>query len=242
MSHDLLGQRLVTREHEAARVASRVGHTQQLEIADHVLVEDSDVVERLHQVEHDRGLELVDHLPYRRQVVAQADDPQPVPPLSQRRDDIPFHLPLGSGEHVGRGFLGWNQVRVHEEQNACVRHRLDYFISSRNADGARVQARPSITPTTVAPLDLWLAAKVPGGVSWSTPWANRPRPECLHPSPQVTRQGLRYVAEARGQHAGHAGGVLDVLGCHPLLGVPLKCTPGGIVLQRADSTPRDGCI
>ena len=39
-----------------------------------------------------------------------------------------------------------------------------------------------------------------------------------------------------------ARGILDVLGGHPLLGASLKRTPGGVVLQRADSTPGDGCV
>ena len=54
--------------------------------------------------------------------------------------------------------------------------------------------------------------------------------------------GLHHVGKAGREHAGHAGGVLDVLRGHPLLGLSLKLAPGRVVLQRADSAPGDGGV
>ena len=71
---ELPRQRLVARQRQAARIAAGVRHAQQLEIADDVLVEHADVGKRLHQVEDDGRLELVDGLADRRQVVVHADD------------------------------------------------------------------------------------------------------------------------------------------------------------------------
>ena len=53
----LLRERLVAREDEAARIAAGVGQAQQLEIADDVLIEGRDAGKRLHQVEDDVRLE-----------------------------------------------------------------------------------------------------------------------------------------------------------------------------------------
>ena len=50
------------------------------------------------------------------------------------------------------------------------------------------------------------------------------------------------VRETRGQHAGHASGVLDVLRGHPLFGIVLQLAPRGVVLQRADAAPGSGCV
>ena len=56
----LLGERLVAREHQAARVAAGVRHLQQLEVGHHVRVPDRDVVEGLDQVEGDLRLPVLD--------------------------------------------------------------------------------------------------------------------------------------------------------------------------------------
>ena len=56
------------------------------------------------------------------------------------------------------------------------------------------------------------------------------------------RRNLRDIGETRSQHAGHAGGVLDVLRGHPLLGLSPKLAPRRVVLQRADSAPGDGGV
>ena len=50
------------------------------------------------------------------------------------------------------------------------------------------------------------------------------------------------VGKARREHAGHGGGVLDVLRGHPLVGLSLELPPARVVLQRADSAPGDGRI
>ena len=60
VGEQLLGERLVAAEQEAARVAARVRHLQQLEVGHDVVVEGGDVVEALEQVEGDVGLEVED--------------------------------------------------------------------------------------------------------------------------------------------------------------------------------------
>jgi hypothetical protein len=57
---DGLRQRLVARQHEAARIAPRVGDAQQFQIRHHVVVEGAELVKRLHHVEDDVGLQLPD--------------------------------------------------------------------------------------------------------------------------------------------------------------------------------------
>ena len=57
IGEELLRQRLVARQDQAARIAAGVGQAQQLEVADDVLVERRDAGERLHQVEDDVRLE-----------------------------------------------------------------------------------------------------------------------------------------------------------------------------------------
>src|SRR6185436_9858963 len=63
---------------------------------------------------------------------------------------------------------------------------------------------------------------------------------------QVTRGQPKEISvevrETRGQHAGHASGVLDVLRGHPLFGILLQLAPRGVVLQRADAAAGSGCV
>jgi hypothetical protein len=58
VGEQLLRQRLVARENQAARIASRVGEVKQLEITDDVLIEGGDAGKRLHEIEDDVRLEV----------------------------------------------------------------------------------------------------------------------------------------------------------------------------------------
>ncbi len=60
VGEQLLRQRLVARQDQAARVAAGVGQAQQLQVADDVLIEGGDAGERLQQVEDDVRLERRD--------------------------------------------------------------------------------------------------------------------------------------------------------------------------------------
>ena len=60
IGQQLLRQRLVARQQQAARIAAGVRQLQQLEVADDVLVEDRDVVEAFEQVERDVRLPVGD--------------------------------------------------------------------------------------------------------------------------------------------------------------------------------------
>ncbi len=117
------------------------GTPHQLQVADDVLVEDADVGERLHQVEDDGRLELVDRLPDRRQVVVNADHEQLVPALAQRGDDVPFHPPLGIDVGERHVFLG-HESFVDENEDAILLHSR-FFIgpfSSRRLHGPHHRA------------------------------------------------------------------------------------------------------
>ena len=121
--HQLLGQRLVARQRQAARIASRVRHLQQLEIADDVLIEHDDVVERLHQVEGDGRLELVHRLLDGRQIVVHADHADLVAEHLQRADDVVLHAPFGGFRRRLVDFLvGRLEALVHEGEHALRFH------------------------------------------------------------------------------------------------------------------------
>src|SRR5687767_2671911 len=87
-------QRLVAGEREPAGVAARVRHPEELEVADYVLIEHDDVVERLEEVEYDRGSKLLQGLPDGREVVVHLDEHELVATLAERGDDVPLHAPL----------------------------------------------------------------------------------------------------------------------------------------------------
>ena len=120
--HQLLRQRLVARQQEPARVAPGVRHAQQLEIADDVLVEEVDVVERLEEVEDNRRLPLLHGEADRVELVLNAERLDLVPVLAQRRDDVELGLPLGV-HHVDAGeVVGRHQVLVDEDEDALALH------------------------------------------------------------------------------------------------------------------------
>ncbi len=120
---ELLGERLVAREDEAARVAAGVGQAQQLEVANDVLVEGRHAGERLHQVEDDVRLEGADNRPDGAQPVMEAEHAHVVPHLLQRFRDVVLHLPLGLAHVDAGGVRGRDQVIVHERQKAELLHR-----------------------------------------------------------------------------------------------------------------------
>ena len=96
----LLRQRFVAREEHAARIATRVGQPQQLEIADDVLIERPDLVERFQQIEGDVRLEFVVGLPDGGEVVLHAEHLHVVPELvAQRLEDVVLGPPLRGRRH-----------------------------------------------------------------------------------------------------------------------------------------------
>ena len=78
VGQDLLAQRLVVRQHQAARIAAGVRLPQQLQVADDVLVVEGDAVELFEQVEGDVRLPLFDFLADLAQVVRDAQRPHVV--------------------------------------------------------------------------------------------------------------------------------------------------------------------
>ena len=90
IGEDLLRQRLVARNHHAARIAAGVRQLHQLEERDHVLVVSDDALEFLEQVESHLGLPVGDHRAQLGEIVAQAQGLDLVPGLLQRRGDVVF--------------------------------------------------------------------------------------------------------------------------------------------------------
>ena len=116
VSEELLRQRLVARQNQAARIAAGVRQVQQLEVADDVLVEGGDARERLQQVEHDVRIERLHRGADAAQVVVHAAHAHLVPDLAQRLDDVELHLPLGLAHVDSLGVAGRHEVVVHERQ------------------------------------------------------------------------------------------------------------------------------
>jgi hypothetical protein len=119
----LLRQRLVARQDEAARIAPGVGEAEQLEIADHVLIERRHTRERLHQIEDDVRLEQTDGWPDAAKVVVDAEDTDLVTDLAQRLDHVVLHLPLGFEDVDARGVLWRDEMIVDEREDAEFLHR-----------------------------------------------------------------------------------------------------------------------
>jgi hypothetical protein len=121
--HQLLGQGLVARQRQPARIAAGIGHLQQFEITHHVLVEHHDIVERFHQVEGDGRLELVHRGTNRRQVVVHADHAHLVAERLEGAHHVVFHPPFGL---LRRGlvdfFVRGLEPLVHEGEDALWLH------------------------------------------------------------------------------------------------------------------------
>ena len=124
VGQQLLRDALVARQHQAARVAAGVGHAQQLEVADHVLVVDRHVVEVLQQVEDHVRLQLG------RAAVRIAPRSLPTPrhctswpELAQRADDVELGLPFDVGDVDALHVVGRHQLLVHQGQQAQLLHR-----------------------------------------------------------------------------------------------------------------------
>ena len=118
VAEELLGQRLVTREEQAARVASRVGHLQQLEVGHDVVVEGDDVVETLEQVEGDVGLEVEEGVADPAQLVSHPQDLHLVAQRFQGAHDVVFGLPGLARQLFGIGGGGRHEVGMDKGEDA----------------------------------------------------------------------------------------------------------------------------
>ena len=115
----LLGQGLVAREQQPARVAAGVGLAHQLEEGHDVLVVGADAVEFLQQVEDDVRLPVGDGAAHLGEAV---EDPQAahlVAGLAQGGDDVVLGAPL-LDFLFGVAFQGLrrHQARVHHDEGA----------------------------------------------------------------------------------------------------------------------------
>jgi len=120
---DLLRQRLVAGEHQAAGVAAGIGDAHEFEKAHHVLVEHRLPVEFLQQIEDDVGLEVLDGPAQRRQVVVEPERLDLVPLLAQAGHHVVLGLVLDdlrvglAGDVVGR-----HQIGVHQHEHPLLAH------------------------------------------------------------------------------------------------------------------------
>jgi hypothetical protein len=92
--HERLRQVLAARQHQAARVAARIGHAHQFEVARDVLVVDRLAVELLEQREHHVGLPALDLVTDGPKLVVDAQWLDIVAGLPQRVYDVVFGFPV----------------------------------------------------------------------------------------------------------------------------------------------------
>jgi hypothetical protein len=125
IGEQLLGQALVARQHQSARVAAGVALAQQLEVADDVLVVDRDLLEVDEQIEGDVRLELGERPLDRAEVVADAQLERLVAELLEPLDHVELGAEVGdlfaryAAQAVGR-----HQLLVHEhEDSTFLPHR-----------------------------------------------------------------------------------------------------------------------
>ena len=121
---DLLGQRLVARDHHAARIAAGVRQLHQFEERDHVLVVSDDALEFLEQVESHVGLPVGDHGAQLGEIVAQAQGPDLMPGLFQGGGDVVLGPELvdflvAVSLETGRR----HEALVHQHQDSRRLHR-----------------------------------------------------------------------------------------------------------------------
>jgi hypothetical protein len=141
IGEQLLRQRLVASEDQAARIAACVGQVQQLQITDDVLIEGRNTREGLHQVENDVGLEESGDRSNAPRVVTDPQHPHFMTHLAQRLDDVVLHLPLGLENVDAGGVLGWHEVVVNEGEHAQLLHRCSRL--TRTGDGRRCASSSS---------------------------------------------------------------------------------------------------
>jgi hypothetical protein len=115
-------QPFVARKHQAARIASGVGETQQFEVTDDVLVEYSDVVEILEQIEGDVRPPVVDRLAHDAEVFADAETLDLVAEETQVGAHVVLRFPLDLGEVVSVDVRGRHQFPVHQGEDAQPPH------------------------------------------------------------------------------------------------------------------------
>ena len=123
VGEQLLRERLVAGEYQAARVAACVGQPKQLQIADDVLIERGYAGKRLHQVEHDVRLEQSGGRADAAELVVESEHPDAVAHFPQRLDDVVLHLPFGLEDVDAGRVLGRHEVIVHERENPKLLHQ-----------------------------------------------------------------------------------------------------------------------
>jgi hypothetical protein len=123
-AQDLLGERLVVGQQQAARVDAGVGHVAQLQEAHHMGVVEADALEVQQQVEGDVGFELLDRLAHAGQGVRHAQDVHLVTHGLQGASHVVLGLE-GLDLLLGEALDGLRRdgVLVHQEQDAQLPHR-----------------------------------------------------------------------------------------------------------------------
>ena len=112
IGEQLLRERLAAREHEAARIASRVRDADELEVRHDVVIEGGVPLELFEQVEHHVRLDLGDGVANRLQIVLHAERLHLVSEGAQAAHDVELGAPRECVlvrvplERVGRNVIG----------------------------------------------------------------------------------------------------------------------------------------
>ena len=120
VAEQLLRQRLVACQQQAARVTAGVGQAHHLEKAHQVIIEGAVAGEILDEVEGDVRLPFLDGLADRRKIVVDADDAQLVAELEQRLLDVVLCAVLfdarilGAGEIIGGTSVGCTSIMTRK--------------------------------------------------------------------------------------------------------------------------------
>ncbi len=129
IAEKFFGQILAARQHQAARITSRIGNSHQFEITRDILIVRGLAMKFFKQVEDDIGLEGFDLVPYGAQFVLHAEHAHFMSRGAQCLDDIVTSFP-------GQSFLiaisprrrGRLLLRVQEHQNSKLFHNANHCL------------------------------------------------------------------------------------------------------------------
>ena len=129
-SQQLLAERLVTRQQQAARVATRIGLAHQLEERDDVLIVGDDAVEFLQEIENDIRLPVGDCAAQLREAVQHSHATDVVPRFAQGRGDVVLSPPLFDFLFcMTFEIFRRHQTLVHDHERAHFFHKRSCGVS-----------------------------------------------------------------------------------------------------------------
>ncbi len=132
VGQQLLGKRLVPRQQQSPRVASRVALPHELEKRHHVLIVSHDAIEFLEQIENDIGLPIGDGGAQLGQAVEHTDTAHIVTALAERGGHVVLGTPLFD-------FLVGSSLETLRWHQACVYYdeRAQFLVHGKQSPAAR---------------------------------------------------------------------------------------------------------